>query len=195
MGTWGGFTSPLCRSRTWSSTQSSTPPRSRTVLELNVRSKRHLEKVVMARAQRAGLPDDSGGLSDDFAQRREESTQVGGLLLGVVEPLQQARKVAVRDLPALGNLPRQAVDAALDAQALRVERERARIAFGQRRLDFVPGKPRPLSVRVDQRLDSIQELTVFGHEDSIMSRRAARRLWAERPIFSIGGPRRLDEVL
>src|SRR3954451_21851214 len=109
----------------------------------------------MARAAR-GTSFDSGGLSDAFAQRREESTQVGGLFLGVVEPLQQARKVAVRYLAALGNLPRQAVDAALDAQALGVERERARIAFGQRRFDFVPGKPRPRSVTVGPRPDLIQ---------------------------------------
>ena len=113
------------------------------------------------------------GLRDDLAQRRKEGAQVGRLLLRLVELLEETGELAARDLLPLGDVPRQAVDPVLEAQALRVERERPCVALGQGRLDLVSREASSRSARVDQRLDTLQEFPVFGHQGTIMFRRTA----------------------
>ena len=126
----------------------------------------------MARAARRTFFE-SSGFRDQLAKRDEEGSEIFRLLLGFVQPRQERRELCGRNIASVGHGLREPVDVALEAQALRVELERPRIALGERRLDLVARKAGPFGAGVEERMDTLHEVEVVGGhgEAPIMSRR------------------------
>jgi hypothetical protein len=77
----------------------------------------------------------------------------------------------------------QVVDATLDAKTFGIELERSRVAVGHDWLHLATRKRRTFGHCVGERLDSPQEFTVVGHQESIICRLIDPELWAVRPIL------------
>ena len=124
------------------------------------------KKVVMACAQRE--PDflrKLGSCSrDDLAQRREQRAQLRALPGRLLVPPEQRRELSARNAVALDACLRQLVDAPLDAKALRVELERTRVAVRHGRFHLTSRKRRTFGHCVGERLDTLQEFPVVGHQ-------------------------------
>ena len=97
---------------------------------------------------------------------------------------EQGRKLPARHVVAHHDrVVGQFVDAPLDAKTFRIELERSRVAVGHGRFHLVARKGLTFGHRRGERLDTLQEIPVVGHQEPIICRLVARGLWAERPIF------------
>ena len=126
---------------------------------------------------------------DQFPQRDEHGAEILRLLLRVVQAMEQPGQLPGRYFLAVGDRVRQAVDAVLQPEALRLQLEGPRIALREGRLDLVSRQAGALRARVEERADPMHEVEMVGrHGEPIMFRRKAGVLWATRPIFSAEGP-------